>query len=370
MTAEDEAATTLGPLAGLRVLELASIGPGPHCAMLLADQGAEILRIDRPGGNGWENPIVDRGRHRLTLDIRTPQGRELCIEVARKVDVLIEGMRPGTMERLGLGPQELCEANARLIYARLTGWGQTGPRAKTAGHDINYIALSGALAAMGRPAEPAMPPLNLVGDFGGGSLFGAFGILAALYERQRSGRGQVIDAAMTDGVASLMTMFAGLLPRGVISLERDKNLLAGAAPFYRCYLCADLKEVSVGALEPEFYQILIARLSAPQAFLEAQYDSSTWPARSAALAEVFRRQPRDHWGVLFADLDACVVPVLTLQESYEDAHLRARDTYVGIEGLLQAAPAPRLSRTPGRIQPSADGAALLARWGITRPVAR
>ena len=353
-----------GPLKGLRVLEFASIGPGPHCAMLLSDLGAEVLRIERAGGNGWDNPIMDRGRHLLTLDIREARGRDVCIAAAQKADVLIEGMRPGVMERLGLGPAVLCKRNPRLVYARITGWGQLGPRAPSAGHDINYIALTGALAAIGRPSEPAVPPLNLVGDFGGGSMFAAFGIMAALWERERSGRGQVIDAAMVDGVASLMSMFAGLVPRGAISVERDKNLLGGAAPFYRCYICADGNEVSVGALEPQFYRILIERLGAPSEFLDDQYDQANWPARTQALAGIFRQHTRDHWSAVFAGTDACVAPVLTLGESFADPHLCVRGTYIpGVESR-QAAPAPRFSRTPGRVQPSTAASELLRRWGV------
>jgi alpha-methylacyl-CoA racemase len=233
------AATEGGPLTGLRVLEIVSIGPGPHCAMLLADLGAEVIRFDRPGGNGWPNPVVDRGRDSLVVDIREDAGRELCVAAAEKADVLIEGFRPGVMERLGLGPEVLLERNPRLVYARMTGWGQTGPLANVVGHDINFIALTGALAAMAPAGSPPRPPLNLVGDFGGGSLFLAFGIMAALWERNRSGAGQVVDAAIVDGVSSLMTMFAGLIPSGAISIDPERGVLNGAAPFYRSYRCAD-----------------------------------------------------------------------------------------------------------------------------------
>src|SRR4249920_3878913 len=249
-----------GPLSGLRVLEFAGIGPGPHVAMLLANLGAEVLRVQRPGGNGYPNPIVDSGLSCLTMDIRTDEGRARCLEIAEVVDVVIEGNRPGVMERLGLGPEPMMQRNPRLIYGRMTGWGQTGPLAQSAGHDINYIALTGALAAIGRTGEPAQAPLNLVGDFGGGSMFLAFGIAAALWEREKAGKGQVIDASIVDGVASLMTFFAGLVPSGAISLARDKNLLGGAAPFYRCYVCADGKEISVGAIEPKFYTELLDRI--------------------------------------------------------------------------------------------------------------
>ena len=246
MNEHDE--TRSGPLCGLRVLEFAGIGPGPHCAMLLADMGAEVLRIEREGGNGWPNPVVDRGRKTLTLDIRSVAGRERCLALAAGADVLIEGFRPGVMERLGLGPDELMARNPRLIYGRMTGWGQSGPLAKAAGHDINYIALTGALAAIRGDSGPAIPPLNLVGDFGGGSLYLAVGILAALWERERSGQGQVIDAAIVDGVSSLMTFFAGLLPSGRIDLQRERNPLGGAAPNYRCYRCADGREIAIGPL--------------------------------------------------------------------------------------------------------------------------
>jgi alpha-methylacyl-CoA racemase len=356
-----------GPLAGLRVLEFASIGPGPHCAMLLSDLGAEVLRIERAGGNGWENPIVDRGRHHLHLDIRQDSGRDLCLAAAQKADVLIEGLRPGVMERLGLGPQEMCAANSRLIYARLTGWGQEGPRSQIAGHDINYIAITGALAAIGRAGEPAIPPLNLVGDFGGGSMFAAFGILAALWERQRSGRGQIVDAAMVDGVASLMSMFSGLLPRGAISMDRRENVLGGAAPFYRCYTCSDGRDISVGALEPRFYALLIERIGAPESFREAQDDSRNWPERAAVLAQIFAQKTRDEWAAVFANLDACVAPVLSLQEAFEETHQRVRGTYVETGDGVQCSPAPRFSRTPGRIQPTGSAESLLAQWGVPMP---
>jgi alpha-methylacyl-CoA racemase len=356
-----------GPLTGVRVLEFVSIGPGPHCGMLLSDLGAEVVRIDREGGNGWANPIVDRGRHSLILDIRQPEGQRACRAIAKKADVVLEGLRPGVMERMGLGPEILCADNPRLIYARMTGWGQTGPRAHTAGHDINYIGLTGALAAMGKPEEPAMPPLNLVGDLGGGSLFATLGILAALFERESSGLGQVIDAAMVDGVASLMTMFAGLLPRGAISLDRARNVLAGAAPFYRCYRCADDREVAVGALEPRFYRALIERLGAPAAFFESQYDSSTWAERTTHLAQLFREKTREDWVAHFRGAEACLSAVLGVEESLDDPHLLARHTYVTADGLKQAAPAPRFSRTPGRIQSAGHGRTLLQHWGVVLP---
>jgi alpha-methylacyl-CoA racemase len=341
-----------GPLLGLRVLEFASIGPGPHCAMLLADLGAEVLRIERDGGNGWPNPVVDRGRKRLTLDIRTDAGRERCLALAADADVLIEGMRPGVMERLGLGPEPVHARNPRLIYGRMTGWGQTGPLAPAAGHDINYIALTGALAAIRGREGPAIPPLNLVGDFGGGSLYLAFGIMAALWERERSGLGQVVDAAIVDGVSSMMSFFAGLLPSGAISLERDRNLLSGAAPHYRCYSCADGREISIGPLEPQFLDELMQRIDAPESLRKGFDDPASWQDQSEQLAALFARRTQAQWRDLLEGTDACFAPILTLEEAAAHPHMQQRGVYHEIDGTLHAAPAPRFSRTPGTIRPS------------------
>jgi len=354
-----------GPLVGLRVLEFVSIGPGPHCAMLLADLGAEVLRIDRPEGNGWANPVVDRGRHVITIDVRTDSGRDLCLEAASKADVVIEGLRPGVMERHGLGPEAMIERNPRLVYARMTGWGQTGPLAQTAGHDINFIALTGALAAIGQNTGSSIPPLNLVGDFGGGSMFLAFGIMAALWERERSGRGQVIDCAIVDGVASMMTMFAGLIPSGAISIDRGRSLLGGAAPFYLCFTCADGAEISVGALEPKFYRELVNLIGAPAELCDGQYETSNWTERSTMLAALFGTKTRSQWCEILEGTDACFAPVLTLMESQQNSHLKGRQTYVEANGILQAAPAPRFSRTPGEIRQSGSGEELLQSWGVT-----
>jgi alpha-methylacyl-CoA racemase len=350
-----------GPLAGLRVVEFVSIGPGPHCAMLLTDLGADVLRIDREGGNGWLNPIVDRGRASVTVDIRSEQGRAFCLDATQHADVLIEGFRPGVMERLGFGPDELLARNPRLVYGRVTGWGQTGPLAQTVGHDIDYIAVTGALAAMGKPDEPAALPLNLVGDFGGGSMLLATGILAALWERERSGKGQVVDAAMVDGVSSLMTMFAGLLPSGRISLDRDKNILGGAAPFYRCYRCADGRELAVGCLEQRFFETLLKRLGLSQ-YASYRDQTDRWSELREVLERTFASRDRAHWVELFAGSDACVAPVLSLEEAMEHPHLMARGTYVEHAGLRQAAPAPRFSRTPGAIQGSSESGAMLDEW--------
>ena len=336
-----------GPLAGLQVLEFASIGPGPHAAMLLADMGATVIRIDRPGGNGWPNPVADRGRSMLEIDIRTDAGRERCADLAAQADVLIEGLRPGVMERLGLGPDVLCARNPRLVYGRMTGWGQTGPLAGAAGHDINYVALAGALAPMGDAGGPPRPPLNLVGDFGGGSTFLVMGVLAALWERERSGRGQVVDAAIVDGVSSLMTFFAGLLPNGAISLDRDRNLLSGAAPFYRCYRCADGRDISVGAIEPQFHRRLLELIDAPLSLLDGRDDPANWPGQSEVMARIFATRTQAQWCEILEGTDACFAPVLTLEEAAEHPHNRARHAYGRVEGALSAAPAPRFSRTPG-----------------------
>ena len=351
-----------GPLAGVRVVELAGIGPGPHAAMLLANLGAEVLRIDRPGGNGYPNPVVDSVLSSVTVDIRTEAGRERCLDVIEAVDVLIEGNRPGVMERLGLGPDVALERNPRLIYGRMTGWGQRGPLAHSAGHDINYIALTGALDAIGRPGETAQPPLNLVGDFGGGSMLLALGIVAALWERERSGQGQVIDAAIVDGVASLMTFFAGLVPGGFASLARDANFLGGAAPFYRCYCCADGKEIAVGAIEPKFYAELLDRIGADDALKADQHVVATWPARSQELARIFATRPRDAWCALLEGTDACFAPVLTLEESFEHPHLRQRELYTRRGDAHHATAAPRFSRTPGSNEPAPTGEELLRSW--------
>lgn len=356
-----ELATSLGPLAGLRVMEFVGIGPGPHCAMLLSDLGADVLRIDREGGNGWPNPIVDRGRATKAIDIRSDAGRDFCLSAAAKADVVIEGFRPGVMERLGLGPRDMMERNDRLVYGRMTGWGQTGPLAHSAGHDINYIALTGALAAIGKPGEPATVPLNLIGDFGGGSMFLAFGIVAALWEREHSGKGQVVDAAIVDGVASLMTMFAGLVPSGRISVDREDNVLGGAAPFYRSYLCKDGAEMAVGPLEPRFFAEMLDRLHL-QEFANDQYRPECWGNLAVALQQAFFEHEQAHWIAVFEGSDACVTPVLTLSAAPHHPHLRAREIFVERDGLMHAAPAPRFSRTPGSIQRSTCAESMLARW--------
>ncbi|EZQ19148.1 CaiB/BaiF CoA transferase family protein [Halopseudomonas bauzanensis] len=351
-----------GPLAGLRVVEFAGIGPGPHCAMQLADMGAEVLRIERPGGNGWPNPVVDRGRTCITLDIRTEVGRRRCLELVQRADVLIEGFRPGVMERLGLGPDDLQKLNPRLVYGRMTGWGQTGPLAQTAGHDINYIALTGALAAIGPQQGEAVPPLNLVGDFGGGSMFLTVGILAALLERERSGKGQVVDAAIVDGTASLMSFFSGLLPTGRIDMRQGHNLLGGATPWYRCYRCADGRQIAVGALEPAFYHELVQRSGAGEALQEQAMSSEGQAVQAKHWAQLFAQRSRDEWCELLEGSDACFAPVLELEEAQQHPHMAARQVYQEIDGALHSAPAPRFSRSVSQIRPSVVVDAALDIW--------
>jgi alpha-methylacyl-CoA racemase len=352
-----------GPLAGVRVVELTGIGPGPFAAMLLGDLGAEVLRIDRPEGNGWPNPVIDRNRSVLVADLKSAEGRALCIDAARHADVLIEGYRPGVMERLGLGPAELIAVNPGLVYGRMTGWGQDGPLAQAAGHDINYIALTGALDAMGREGEVPPPPLNLVGDYGGGALYLALGIVAALLERERSGAGQVVDAAIVDGVASLMAMFSGSARTGTFTLERGRNLLAGRAPFYRCYRCKDGRDIAIGPLEPKFFAELVKRAGLPPSLADQQYVPAAWDEMAQQIGDIFRLKTRDEWCALLEGTDACFAPVLSIDEAPRHPHMAARRVYESIDGVDHPMPAPRFSRTPGAIRdglPSGD--ALLDAW--------
>jgi len=364
VSAEPKIGTPSGPLVGLKVVEFASIGPGPHCCMLLCDLGAQVLRIDRPSGTYYSNSVLERGRSSVTLDISAPEGRETALAIADKADVLVEGMRPGVMERLGLGPEVICKRNPRIVYGRMTGWGQSGELAKTAGHDINYIALTGALAAMGRPNLPPQPPLNLVGDFGGGSLYLAFGIMAALWERERSGKGQVIDAAIIDGVASMMSMFTGLSSDGSMSVNRERSTLGGAAPCYRCYVCADGKYVSVGALEPQFYTKLLCALGVGEEFHSAQEDISSWEEIGSRLECIFRQRTRDEWCTHFENMDCCFAPVLDLEEAPRHKHMAERGAYMVCADAIHPAPAPRFSRTPGSLVERESGSDMLRRWGI------
>ena len=358
-----------GPLAGLRVLEIGGIGPVPHAGMLLADLGADVVRAERPGGAlpPPETDVLLRSRRSITADPRTEQGRGLLLELAGAADVLLEGFRPGVMERLGLGPEECHQRNPRLVYGRMTGWGQDGPLATAAGHDIDFVALTGALDSFRREGQPPVPPLNLVGDYGGGSLFLVLGVLAAVYERQTSGRGQVVDAAMVDGVSVLLQLVWSLRAHGLWTDSPGTNLLDSGAPFYDCYRCADGRYVAVGALEPPFYAALLAGLGLTDEPLPGQWDRAGWPRLREAFGTAFAGRAQDEWTAVFAGTDACVTPVVSLAEAPAQPHLRARGTLVEVAGIVQAAPAPRFSRTvAGTPQPprpvGADTQAVLADW--------
>ena len=361
-----------GPLQGLRVVELAGIGPGPHAAMILGDLGADVVRIERPhkGPGPATEPGSDRllrNRRSVAANLKSDDDREMVLRLIAKADVLIEGFRPGVTERLGLGPQDCAAVNERLIYARMTGWGQDGPRAQQAGHDINYISLNGILHAIGRAGERPVPPLNLVGDFGGGSMFLLVGVLAALWERERSGKGQIIDAAMVDGSSVLSTMMWAFRGMGMWSDERGVNMLDTGAPYYDTYTCADGRHVAVGAIEPQFYAQLLAGIGLDPADLPDQNDVSRWPELRTRLTEAFAAHDRDHWATVFAGTDACVTPVLSFAEVESEPHNTERDTFYRDNDHLYPAPAPRFSRSvtsapkpPG--VPGADTEAVLQEW--------
>jgi alpha-methylacyl-CoA racemase len=365
----------MGPLTGYRVLELAGIGPAPFACMMLSDLGADVLRVDRLGGRrqieGLPANVLDRGRRSVAVDLKNPEGPGAVLRLVEAADALVEGFRPGVAERLGIGPDAALRRNPRLVYGRMTGWGQDGPYAAMAGHDINYIALAGALAHIGRAGQPPVPPLNLVGDFGGGGMLLAFGVVCALLEASRSGQGQVVDAAMVDGSAILMSMMHGLSAMGLWSEERGANLLDGGAHFYDVYETADGGYVSIGSIEPQFYAELL-RLTGLEAEsdLPAQMDRSQWPAMKERLAAVFRTRTRDQWCELMEGTDVCFAPVLTMREAARHPHNQARNTFVEVEGVTQPAPAPRFSRTPGGIAgpPAVPGAhtdEALTDWGLS-----
>ncbi len=359
-----------GPLSGLKIVEFAGIGPGPFCAMLLSDMGAEVIRIDRYGAQGGSKyDITGRGRRSIALNLKTPEGVETALQLIEQADALLEGFRPGVMERLCLGPDVCLARNEKLVFGRMTGWGQTGPLAKAAGHDINYISLTGALHAIGRPGERPVPPLNLVGDFGGGALYLAFGLACGIIEARASGKGQVVDAAMTDGSASLMAMFFGFSASGMMSGDHGTNLLDGGAHFYDTYECSDGKWVSIGSIEPQFYALLreAAGLDGPE--WDAQMDPAQWPALKEKLMAVIATKTRDEWCAIMEGTDICFAPILSLEEAKDHPHNKARETIVEIDGVVQPNVAPRFSRTEPAIQGPTPKAGqhtedILRDWGL------
>ncbi|MBK1658945.1 CaiB/BaiF CoA transferase family protein [Paracraurococcus ruber] len=345
----------MGPLQGLRIIEFAGIGPGPFCGMVLADLGAEVLRIDRKDGPpGAREDFTGRGRRSVTLDLKSPAAVEAALRLVERADALIEGFRPGVMERLGLGPETCLGRNPRLVYGRMTGWGQEGPLAQAAGHDMNYIALTGALWSIGRPGERPVPPLNLVGDYGGGGMLLAMGLLAGLLHARGTGQGQVVDAAMVDGAALLMAPIYAMKARGRWGNERGANMLDGAAPWYDTYECADGRFLSVGPIEPQFFALLCQKLGLDAKDFPDRMDPAAWPALKARLTAIFRTRTRDDWCALLEGTDACVAPVLDMEEAPNHPHNAARGTFLARDGVVQPAPAPRFSATPvmaGRTPP-------------------
>jgi alpha-methylacyl-CoA racemase len=363
----------VGPLSGIRVLEFEAIGPAPFAGMLLADMGADVLVVDRAGESGlglererWYD-VMMRGKRSVTIDLKDTRAKQVVLDLLARADVLIEGFRPGVMERLGLGPEEALQANPRLVYGRMTGWGQEGPLAPRAGHDIDYIALAGVLQAFGRKGERPVPPLNLIGDFGGGGMLLGFGVACALIEAARSGRGQVVDAAMVDGTATLAAMFSGFLAAGSWSEERGVNILDTGAPWYDVYETKDGQYVAIGAIEAKFFAELLSRMELRD--MPPQHDRSQWPEMRRRFAAAFRAKTRDEWCRVFEGSDACFAPVLGWREAREHPHARARESYVLVGKVEQPAPAPRFSRTPGAIrrpppERGAGGGQALGDWGF------
>lgn len=364
----------MGPLEGIKVIEIAGIGPGPFCAMVLADLGAEVIRVDRAGSVAEDFPeqrsldLLNRGRKSIGVDLKQPDGVETILKLVESADALIEGFRPGVAERLGIGPDVCLSRNPRLVYGRMTGWGQTGSYASMAGHDINYISLAGVLGAIGREGQAPVPPINLVGDFGGGGMLLALGVCAALVETASSGQGQVVDAAMTDGSALLATMVHSFVAMGIWG-ERGTNMLDTGAPFYDVYECADGEFVSLGSIEPQFYAELMRITGLGDEDLPRQMDRSQWPTLKARVAEVMKSKPRDEWVALMEGTDVCFAPVLSIAEAYEHPHNVERGTFVEVDGVRQPAPAPRFSRTPGAISSPPPHAGehteeVLSAWGF------
>lgn len=344
----------MGPLKGIKVIEFSALGPGPFCGMILADLGAEVIVIDRfeSAGQVTKTDIASRGKKSIAIDLKKKESIDLIKDIVQNADVVIEGLRPGKMEKLGMGPQDFFEVNPKLIYGRMTGWGQHGPLSSAPGHDINYIALTGALSSIGTKNSAPLPPLNLVGDFGGGGMVLAMGICAALVEVSKSGKGQIIDSAMTDGSALLMSMMYGFYSAGIWTDHRESNLLDGAAHFYGCYECRDKKFVSIGSIEPQFYQELIKRLDLDYNVFKDQMDRSKWPEFKKIIEKKFKEKTRDEWCDVMEGGDVCFAPVLSLEESINYKHNKERETFVDIDGVIQPAPAPRFSNTPGEIKHS------------------
>jgi alpha-methylacyl-CoA racemase len=364
----------MGPLNGITVIELAGIGPGPFCATLLSDMGARVIRVERPGAvrpdGGRQLDVLTRGRESIAIDMKNPDGLEVLMSLIEGADALMEGFRPGVTERLGLGPDDCLARNSALVYGRMTGWGQEGPYAQAAGHDINYIALAGALEPIGRAGEAPVPPLNLVGDFGGGGMYLAFGMVCALLEARQSGQGQVVDAAMVDGAANLMNMFWSLKSMGIWQPERGTNMLDSGAHFYDVYECSDGLFVSIGSIEPQFYAELmrLTGLEGDEQFAR-QMDRKQWPAMKGRIQALFKTKSRDEWCELMEHSDVCFAPVLSMEEAVEHPHMKARGTFIEIDGQTQAGPAPRFSRTTAVVQgpptvPGTDTDGVLASLGL------
>ena len=364
----------MGPLHGLKIIELAGLGPGPFCGMLLADMGADLVCVDRHQDRPIFDPSTDitrRGKRSILLDLKSAGGRETLLSLVARADGLFEGYRPGVMERLGLGPEDCFKINPRLVYGRMTGWGQTGPLAQAAGHDINYIGLNGALFATGVAGGPPTPPVPPLGDFGGGAMFLAFGMVCALLEAQKSGQGQVVDAAMTEGSALLMTSLYSLMAQGNWSTERGTNLVDGGAHFYGVFATSDHQYICIGALEPQFYQLLLQKIGADKKDFPAQYERKHWPRLKEQMADIFLSRTREEWCSLLEGTDVCFAPVLDMLEAPHHPHNLARQSYVEIGGHLQPAAAPRFSRTPAKTgfaphQPGSDWEQVMADWGVVQ----
>ena len=344
----------MGPLKGIKIIEMAGIGPGPFCGMVLADLGAEVIRVDRASakGTGSRQEASNRGKKSIAVDLKSKEGVEIVLKLVQETDAIFEGFRPGVMERLGLGPEECMELNESLVYGRMTGWGQDGPLANAAGHDINYISLSGALAAIGRPGSPPVPPLNLIGDFGGGGMLLALGLVSALLESKQSGKGQVVDAAMTDGSALLMTMIYTMQSSGFWKDSMGSNMLDGGAHFYDTYECSDGKFISLGSIEPQFYKLLCDLAGFDNNLSSDQMSRDGWPEKKKAVKEIILTKTREEWCQIMEGTDVCFAPVLNMEEAPNHPHNKARQTFIELEGATQPAPAPRFSRTNPEVQSS------------------